>query len=386
MDQETHGNKGFIRNSGQVYQGRIENVGDLSGNMSNSDNGVGLETVTAVNLGEKVSAVVLNANMEGRVANQGASDRKTTGESLDEGTLSDSSDRVHETVLETVIVMDSGVTSSVEGENRDLGSQNEELGLRGGVINQEIHHVLGDGEVLNRDGQGSGRYSSNSVDEVVRETVIVIDSEENAGINGGNQRLEAKENEMRSSKEPVDEAETEVHLGGKLPCVIDMTCGDGAGGGGLKDNCDGEKVCRICHLTSEGLLEPTDTTTTATTTSMDLIQLGCRCKHELGFAHLYCAEAWFKLKGNRLDEALQYSVAYLIIFCLLRICEICGVTAVNITGIRDNRFPERRFISSGGHSSERNGGCLRGQTFCNFLMACLVIAFVIPWFLRVDML
>ncbi|KAJ6728455.1 hypothetical protein OIU74_006498 [Salix koriyanagi] len=241
MDQETHGNKGFIRNSGQVYQGRIENVGDLSGNMSNSDNGVGLETVTAVNLGEKVSAVVLNANMEGRVANQGASDRKTTGESLDEGTLSDSSDRVHETVLETVIEMNSGVTSSVKGENRDLESQNEELGLRGGVINQEIHHVLGDGEVLNRDGQGSGRYSSNSVDEVVRETVIVIDSEENAGINGGNQRLEAKENEMRSSKETVDESETEVHLGGKLPCVIDMTCGDGAGGGGLKDNCDGEK-------------------------------------------------------------------------------------------------------------------------------------------------
>ncbi|KAJ6769992.1 ZINC FINGER RING-CH-TYPE [Salix purpurea] len=348
--------KDLLGNSGQVYQGRIENVGDLSGNMSNPDNGVGLETVTAVNLGEKVSAVVLNVNMEGRVANQGASDRKIIGESLDEGTLSDSSDRVHEAVHETVIVMDSGVTSSVKGENRDLGSQNEELGLRGGVINQEIHHVLGDGAVLNRDGQGSGRYSSNSVDEVVRETVIVIDSEENAGINGGNQRLEAKENEMRSSEETVDESETEVHLGGKLPCVIDMTCGDGAGGGGLKDNCDGEKVCRICHLTSEGLLEPTDTTTTATTTSMDLIQLGCRCKHDLGFAHLYCAEAWFKLKGNR-------------------ICEICGVTAVNITGIRDKRFLERRFISSGGHSSERNGGCLRGQTLCNFLMACLTSSF-----------
>lgn len=59
---------------------------------------------------------------------------------------------------------------------------------------------------------------------------------------------------------------------------------------------------------------------------------------------------------------------------------------MNITGIGDDRFLERRFISSGGHSSERNGGCLRGQTFCNFLMACLVIAFVLPWFLRVDML
>jgi len=74
------------------------------------------------------------------------------------------------------------------------------------------------------------------------------------------------------------------------------------------------------------------------------------------------------------------------LFSLCRICEICGATAVNITGIGDDRFLERRFISSGGHSSERNGGCLRGQTFCNFLMACLVIAFVLPWFLRVDML
>lgn len=378
MDQETHGNKGFTRNLGQVYQKRIENVGDLSGNMSNSDSGVGSEALTVVNLGEKVSAVVetevLNANIEGlglieRVANQGASDGKRIGESSDEGTLSNSSNRVNETVLETVIGMNSGVTSSVNGENKNLGSQNEELGLRSGVINQEIRHVLRDGEVLNRDGQGSSRYSSNPVSEVVLETVIVIDSEENVGLNGGNQRLEAKENELRSSKETVDESEAEVHLGGKSSRVVDMKCGDGdgTGGGGFKDNCDGEKVCRICHLTSEVLLEATDTTITTSATSMDLIQLGCGCKNDLGFAHVNCAEAWFKLKGNR-------------------ICEICGVTAVNITGIGDDRFLERRFISSGGHSSERNGGCLRGHTFCNFLMACLVIAFVLPWFLRVDML
>jgi len=310
MDQETHGNKGFIRNLGQVYQGRIDNVDDLSGNMSNSDNGVGSEAITVVNLGEKVSAVVetevLNSNIEGlglieRVVNQGASDGKRIGESLDEGTSSNSSNRVNETVLETVNVMNSGVTSSVNGENKDLGSQNEELGLRGGVINQEIRHVLRDGEVLNRVGQGSSRHSSISVSEVLLEIVIVIDSEENVGINGGNQRLEAKENELRSTKETVDESEAEVHLGGKSSRVIDMKCGDGdgTGGGGFKDNCDGEKVCRICHLTSEGLLEATDTTITATATSMDLIQLGCGCKDDLGFAHVNCAEAWFKLKGNR---------------------------------------------------------------------------------------
>uniref|UniRef100_A0A2P2PXU3 RING-CH-type domain-containing protein n=1 Tax=Rhizophora mucronata TaxID=61149 RepID=A0A2P2PXU3_RHIMU len=31
---------------------------------------------------------------------------------------------------------------------------------------------------------------------------------------------------------------------------------------------------------------------------MDLIQLGCGCKDDLGIAHAHCAEAWFKLKGN----------------------------------------------------------------------------------------
>ncbi|MCI13975.1 hypothetical protein A2U01_0035100, partial [Trifolium medium] len=30
-----------------------------------------------------------------------------------------------------------------------------------------------------------------------------------------------------------------------------------------------------------------------------LIMLGCACKDELGIAHRHCAEAWFKIKGNR---------------------------------------------------------------------------------------
>jgi hypothetical protein len=72
-----------------------------------------------------------------------------------------------------------------------------------------------------------------------------------------------------------------------------------------------------------------------------------------------------------------------------RLCEICGQTAKNITGVGGNRFVEewneRRFTGGSSNSSNRGRGCWRGQPFCNFLMACLVIAFVLPWFFRVNM-
>lgn len=71
-----------------------------------------------------------------------------------------------------------------------------------------------------------------------------------------------------------------------------------------------------------------------------------------------------------------------------RSCEICGETAANVTGIGDSRFMEEwneRGFAVGSNSTDRNGRCWRGQPFCNFLMACLVIAFVLPWFFRVNM-
>ena len=308
MDQDTQGNKGIIGNLDQVYRGRIVNASDLSGNSSNLDNGVAIETLKVINSGEKVAAVVetgvLNASIEGlgsseRVASQGTSDRKRIEESMNEGTVANTIDMVNGAVLETVIVMNSGATSSVDGENKDLGAKNEELGLRCGMIDEETRHGLGDGEVLNQVERGRGWYSSNS--RAVLETLIAIGPEENAGINGGNQRLELRGNEMRLSKGTMDESEKKVIKVGKSSCVVDMTSGGGGGtgGGGFKDNCDGERVCRICHLSSEGLLEATDAIATATTNSMDLIQIGCGCKDDLGIAHVYCAETWFKLKGNR---------------------------------------------------------------------------------------
>ncbi|XP_010924735.1 uncharacterized protein [Elaeis guineensis] len=134
----------------------------------------------------------------------------------------------------------------------------------------------------------------------------------------------------------------------------------GRSGGGADDDGDweAEKVCRICHLSPDRAEDVAE-----------LIQLGCGCKGELEIAHRHCAEAWFKVKGNRY-------------------CEICGAIAKNITGEEDSRFMEewhdRRVLSSSRDSSGR-GGCWRRQPFCNFLMACLVIAFILPWFFRVNM-
>jgi len=50
-----------------------------------------------------------------------------------------------------------------------------------------------------------------------------------------------------------------------------------------------ERDCRICHLTMDaGNLE-----------SRVPFELGCSCKDDLAAAHKQCAEAWFKIKGNK---------------------------------------------------------------------------------------
>lgn len=78
------------------------------------------------------------------------------------------------------------------------------------------------------------------------------------------------------------------------------------------------------------------------------------------------------------------------LFLLCRMCEICGQTAKNITGVRDNRFIEdwhEQGSTSGVDfiSSNQGTGCWHGQPFCNFLVVCLVISFVLPWFFHVNM-
>ncbi|XP_038987090.1 uncharacterized protein LOC103709027 isoform X2 [Phoenix dactylifera] len=124
-------------------------------------------------------------------------------------------------------------------------------------------------------------------------------------------------------------------------CVV-IEVGRSSGGADDDEDVEAEEVCRICHLSPDRAED-----------GSELTQLGCGCKGELGIAHRHCAEAWFKLKGNRY-------------------CEICGTIAKNITGEEDSRFLEvwhdRRALSN--IDSERSG-CWRRQPFCNFLMACL---------------
>lgn len=50
-----------------------------------------------------------------------------------------------------------------------------------------------------------------------------------------------------------------------------------------------ERDCRICHLSMD-----------ATNHESGIpIELGCSCKADLAAAHKQCAEAWFKIKGNK---------------------------------------------------------------------------------------
>ncbi|MBA0572276.1 hypothetical protein Golob_002629 [Gossypium lobatum] len=50
-----------------------------------------------------------------------------------------------------------------------------------------------------------------------------------------------------------------------------------------------EKDCRICHLGLESNSHEFGVP----------IQLGCSCKDDLAAAHKLCAEAWFKIRGNK---------------------------------------------------------------------------------------
>ncbi|KAL6544873.1 hypothetical protein OROMI_023735 [Orobanche minor] len=148
----------------------------------------------------------------------------------------------------------------------------------------------------------------------------------------------------------VDEAEQ------RSSCVIDINGHDFVGE-------NQRVVCRICHLSEKE----------SGKTPIELMEIGCGCQGELGVAHSHCAETWFRVRGNR-------------------VCEICGEIAKNITGVDDAGFMEEwnESATAAGadtftSSSDGSRRCLRGQPMCNSIMACLVIAFVLLWFFRVNM-
>lgn len=116
-----------------------------------------------------------------------------------------------------------------------------------------------------------------------------------------------------------------------------------------------EQDCRICHL---GLVSSAPESGIA-------IVLGCSCKEDLAAAHKQCAETWFKIKGNKT-------------------CEICGSTARNVVLAGEIELVEQ-------HSTETSVSVAaptqpnetrsfwQGHRFLNFLLACMVLAFVISW-------
>ncbi|XP_062085091.1 uncharacterized protein LOC133791185 [Humulus lupulus] len=120
--------------------------------------------------------------------------------------------------------------------------------------------------------------------------------------------------------------------------------------------------CRICHLGLES--ESSDCGAP--------IELGCSCKGDLGSAHKHCADTWFKIKGDTT-------------------CEICGVIALNIAGERTN---EANATTVTAPSITMTAGApvilvetiWHGRRIMNFLLACMVLAFVTSWLFHFKIL
>ncbi|KFK25006.1 hypothetical protein AALP_AA8G054200 [Arabis alpina] len=124
---------------------------------------------------------------------------------------------------------------------------------------------------------------------------------------------------------------------------------------------ESEKDCRICHMSLDA----------SNLESGVPIELGCSCKDDLAAAHKHCAETWFKIKGNK-------------------ICEVCGSLAGNVVGVVEAETEESRNEGNGTTVNQalRTSGprglvearsFWQGHRFLNFLLACMVFAFVISW-------
>ncbi|KAK9742378.1 hypothetical protein RND81_03G168400 [Saponaria officinalis] len=118
-----------------------------------------------------------------------------------------------------------------------------------------------------------------------------------------------------------------------------------------------QRDCRICHVSFDGSNIESGLT----------IELGCSCKEDLASAHKHCAEVWFKIRGNKT-------------------CEICGSTARNVVGVNEadsmEQWNEANDIAPAPavvpHPAEARH-FWQGHKFLNFLLACMVFAFVISW-------
>lgn len=124
-----------------------------------------------------------------------------------------------------------------------------------------------------------------------------------------------------------------------------------------RNGSSGERVCRVCYMGFAAQPE-----------NGPAIELGCQCKQDLAFAHRQCAEAWFKIKGNRT-------------------CEICGSTVENVSGINESTFMENLNDADARVAATSEGErCWQNHRIFNVLLACMVFAFVLPWLIHVSAL
>ncbi|XP_009374323.2 E3 ubiquitin-protein ligase MARCHF2 [Pyrus x bretschneideri] len=125
-----------------------------------------------------------------------------------------------------------------------------------------------------------------------------------------------------------------------------------------------ERNCRICHMGLEGG-GGTDSGSGVP------IDLGCSCKGDLGAAHKQCAETWFKIKGDTT-------------------CEICGVTAFNISSEQINESNATAATSASVPAAPmilvETRTMWHGRRIMNFLLACMILAFVISWLFHFKVL
>ncbi|CAL9228832.1 unnamed protein product [Arabidopsis halleri] len=128
-----------------------------------------------------------------------------------------------------------------------------------------------------------------------------------------------------------------------------------------------ERDCRICHLGLESSRHECG----------DPMVLGCSCKDDLGYVHKQCADTWFKIKGNKT-------------------CEICRSIAQNFskgdneidqttveTNVDDVEAGNTSTVVATSDSDDRR--FWRGNRFLNFLLTCMVCAFVISWFFHFNL-
>ncbi|XP_051130548.1 uncharacterized protein LOC127251036 [Andrographis paniculata] len=120
-----------------------------------------------------------------------------------------------------------------------------------------------------------------------------------------------------------------------------------------------ERDCRICQLSLVSC---------SPAPGSDPIELGCSCKHELAAAHKRCAEAWFKIKGDKT-------------------CEICNSVATNVEAPTEKTpaaaappLPPQRAAAM-----VETESCAQGHRVLNVVLACMVFAFIITWLFHFNL-